>query len=113
MKFQLPETIAARSALVVTAAAALLVVATQVPLAPVDGGLVPIDTWAGTRFPGIRDFYRARLAGLATPGRLILLALCLGLLVAASPLTRSSYHAGDDFRKMQEARAAQLRKARA
>jgi lipoate synthase len=30
------------------------------------------------------------------------------LLVAASPLTRSSYHAGDDFRKMQEARAAQL-----
>ena len=28
------------------------------------------------------------------------------LLVAASPLTRSSYHAGDDFRKMQEARAA-------
>ena len=32
------------------------------------------------------------------------------LLVAASPLTRSSYHAGDDFRKMQEARAAQLAK---
>jgi len=32
------------------------------------------------------------------------------LLVAASPLTRSSYHAGDDFRKMQEARAAQLRR---
>jgi lipoic acid synthetase len=30
------------------------------------------------------------------------------LLVAASPLTRSSYHAGDDFRKMQTARAAQL-----
>jgi lipoic acid synthetase len=30
------------------------------------------------------------------------------LLVAASPLTRSSYHAGDDFRKMREARAAQL-----
>ena len=30
------------------------------------------------------------------------------LLVAASPLTRSSYHAGDDFRKMQEARAAQV-----
>ena len=29
------------------------------------------------------------------------------LLVAASPLTRSSYHAGDDFRKMQAARAAQ------
>ena len=30
------------------------------------------------------------------------------LLVAASPLTRSSYHAGDDFRKMQANRAAQL-----
>jgi lipoic acid synthetase len=30
------------------------------------------------------------------------------LLVAASPLTRSSYHAGDDFRAMQQARAAQL-----
>ena len=30
------------------------------------------------------------------------------LLVAASPLTRSSYHAGDDFRKMREARNAQL-----
>ena len=33
------------------------------------------------------------------------------LLVAASPLTRSSYHAGDDFRKMQAARAALLAKA--
>ena len=30
------------------------------------------------------------------------------LLVAASPLTRSSYHAGDDFAKMQAARAEQL-----
>jgi lipoic acid synthetase len=30
------------------------------------------------------------------------------LLVAASPLTRSSYHAGDDFRAMQEARALKL-----
>ncbi|HEU5285735.1 MAG TPA: lipoyl synthase [Sphingomicrobium sp.] len=30
------------------------------------------------------------------------------LLVAATPLTRSSYHAGDDFRAMQEARRAQL-----
>jgi lipoic acid synthetase len=34
------------------------------------------------------------------------------LLVAASPLTRSSYHAGDDFRKMQAARTAQLEKVR-
>jgi len=33
------------------------------------------------------------------------------LLVAASPLTRSSYHAGDDFRKMQAARAGQLERA--
>jgi len=33
------------------------------------------------------------------------------LLVAASPLTRSSYHAGDDFKAMQAARAAQLAKA--
>src|SRR6266567_3948538 len=32
------------------------------------------------------------------------------LLVAASPLTRSSYHAGDDFKKMQAARAAQLKR---
>ncbi|MGH6659457.1 MAG: lipoyl synthase, partial [Sphingomicrobium sp.] len=33
------------------------------------------------------------------------------LLVAASPLTRSSYHAGDDFRKMQANRASQLARA--
>ena len=33
------------------------------------------------------------------------------LLVAASPLTRSSYHAGDDFAKMKAAREAQLRRA--
>ena len=33
------------------------------------------------------------------------------LLVAASPLTRSSYHAGDDFAKMQQNRAAQLARA--
>jgi lipoic acid synthetase len=30
------------------------------------------------------------------------------LLVAASPLTRSSYHAGDDFAKMRAAREAKL-----
>ena len=30
------------------------------------------------------------------------------LMVAASPLTRSSYHAGDDFEKMREAREVQL-----
>ena len=34
------------------------------------------------------------------------------LLVAASPLTRSSYHAGDDFKKMQAARTAQLERAK-
>ncbi len=33
------------------------------------------------------------------------------LQVAASPLTRSSYHAGDDFRAMRTAREAQLAKA--
>jgi lipoic acid synthetase len=33
------------------------------------------------------------------------------LLVAASPLTRSSYHAGDDFKAMQAARAAQVARA--
>ncbi len=31
------------------------------------------------------------------------------LMVASSPLTRSSYHAGDDFERMRAARAAQLR----
>ena len=34
------------------------------------------------------------------------------LQVASSPLTRSSYHAGDDFRAMRAAREAQLSKAR-
>ncbi len=34
------------------------------------------------------------------------------LQVAASPLTRSSYHAGDDFQQMRAAREAQLVKAR-
>lgn len=32
------------------------------------------------------------------------------LLVASSPLTRSSYHAGDDFAKLRDARAAKLAK---
>jgi lipoic acid synthetase len=31
------------------------------------------------------------------------------LQVASSPLTRSSYHAGDDFARLREAREAQLR----
>ena len=35
------------------------------------------------------------------------------LQVASSPLTRSSYHAGDDFREMRTAREAQLARARA
>ena len=35
------------------------------------------------------------------------------LLVAASPLTRSSYHAGDDFAKMKAARDAQLARSAA
>ena len=33
------------------------------------------------------------------------------LLVASSPLTRSSYHAGDDFAKMKAAREAKLAQA--
>ncbi|MBN9543193.1 MAG: lipoyl synthase [Alphaproteobacteria bacterium] len=33
------------------------------------------------------------------------------LMVASSPLTRSSYHAGDDFQKMKQARLEQLAKA--
>jgi lipoic acid synthetase len=33
------------------------------------------------------------------------------LMVAASPLTRSSYHAGDDFARLREARAAKLASA--
>ena len=33
------------------------------------------------------------------------------LMVSATPLTRSSYHAGDDFREMRAAREAQLTKA--
>jgi lipoyl synthase len=33
------------------------------------------------------------------------------LLVAASPLTRSSYHAGDDFAKLRDARAERLARA--
>ena len=33
------------------------------------------------------------------------------LLVAASPLTRSSYHAGDDFKKMRDARNVPLARA--
>ncbi len=35
------------------------------------------------------------------------------LQVASSPLTRSSYHAGDDFAKMRAAREAQLARAKA
>jgi lipoic acid synthetase len=34
------------------------------------------------------------------------------LQVASTPLTRSSYHAGDDFRAMRAAREAQLAKER-
>jgi lipoic acid synthetase len=33
------------------------------------------------------------------------------LMVAATPLTRSSYHAGEDFARLREARAAQIRAA--
>ncbi|MFN2259587.1 MAG: lipoyl synthase, partial [Parasphingopyxis sp.] len=33
------------------------------------------------------------------------------LMVASSPLTRSSYHAGEDFEKLRAAREAKLAKA--
>lgn len=33
------------------------------------------------------------------------------LMISASPLTRSSYHAGDDFKKLKEARESKLQKA--
>ncbi|HEX2842995.1 lipoyl synthase [Hyphomicrobium sp.] len=40
------------------------------------------------------------------------IALAKGfLVVAASPMTRSSYHAGDDFRRLKAARAADLARA--
>ena len=35
------------------------------------------------------------------------------LMVSSSPLTRSSYHAGDDFRRMRDARDAKLAAAAA
>lgn len=35
------------------------------------------------------------------------------LMVSASPLTRSSYHAGDDFKRLREAREAQLKQSHA
>lgn len=35
------------------------------------------------------------------------------LMVSASPLTRSSYHAGDDFKKLRDARENQLKQAHA
>ena len=38
----------------------------------------------------------------------LLAGILTGLLVAATPLTRSSYHADRDFAAMQSARAAQL-----
>lgn len=57
----------------------------------------------------------AKVADFVTPGAFDAYA-AIGrakgfLLVAASPLTRSSYHAGDDFAKMRAAREAQLKKA--
>ncbi|HAV09897.1 MAG TPA: lipoyl synthase, partial [Rhodobacteraceae bacterium] len=33
------------------------------------------------------------------------------LMVSATPLTRSSYHAGDDFARLRDARVAKLAKA--
>ena len=57
----------------------------------------------------------AKVAEFVTPqgfGAYAQIARAKGfLLVASSPLTRSSYHAGDDFAKLRAARAAQLGRA--
>jgi len=46
----------------------------------------------------------------AIPGSQASLARAKGfLMVSASPLTRSSYHAGDDFARLRAARLAQVR----
>ena len=42
-------------------------------------------------------------------GKIVLIGF---LLVASSPLTRSSYHAGDDFERLRTAREAKLASAR-
>jgi lipoyl synthase len=58
----------------------------------------------------------ARVAEFVTPAAFSAfggIARAKGFLqVASSPLTRSSYHAGDDFREMRAAREMQLAKAR-
>jgi lipoic acid synthetase len=55
----------------------------------------------------------AKVAEFVTPaafGAYAAIARAKGfLLVASSPLTRSSYHAGDDFAKLRAAREARLR----
>ena len=46
------------------------------------------------------------------PSQTLKTAPKLESVVASSPLTRSSYHAGDDFAKMKAAREAKLAQAR-
>jgi hypothetical protein len=81
--------IVTRSMALAIGAAALLLVATQVPLVTVAGDaagaarLVPLDTWAAGQFPAARDVYRAYLADLVQPKRLPMLALFVALLAAA------------------------------
>ena len=70
----------------------LLFVATHVPLLPAPADtqpgvrFVPVDTWIGAQFPGMREAYRTHLAPVVRPRRLPMLALFVVLLVAAVPL---------------------------
>ena len=60
---------------------------------------------------GTRPWERRLARGLHR-GFYILIAAMIAsgwLMVSASPLTRSSYHAGDDFARLKAARAAHLR----
>jgi hypothetical protein len=81
--------VAVRSAALAIAAAAVLLVLTQVPLVPAsstaqDGArFVPVDTWLAAQFPAARDVYRQRLAVLFQPRRLPVLALFVALLAAS------------------------------
>ncbi len=80
--------VASRSVLIAIAAVLLLLVATQVPLVPLDEGgaarVVPLDTWAAARFPAARDVYRTHFSTLTQPRRRPVVALFVGVLAAAA-----------------------------
>jgi hypothetical protein len=80
---------AGRTFLLIAAAAGGLAIVTAVPIVPTTLGgdgirLVPLDTWLGGHFPGLRDFYRARLAVAASPSHLTLVLLSIALVAAAA-----------------------------